>query len=201
VIQQAGQNKGLGKSQVPYCLIRVTDYGAPEGTVIFDAKGGMLAGDIQPITISDLHEASDSGTEELILEFLTPLRIKKYGAIQEDANRINFGLLIDLLLRRLDSLSLFHCEQEWVPNNLLRETAQEVRVSSTDMHFHKLQRYSLRRQRKLSLGGLVGTMTFCGETLGQFLPILKMGSYVHVGVGSAFGLGRYHVKQPAHQQG
>jgi hypothetical protein len=199
VIQQAGQNKGLGKSQVPYRLTRVTDYGTQNGNVIFNAERGMLSADVEPITLSDLHEPSDAGTEELSLEFITPLRIKKYGAIQENARRIDFSVLIDLLLRRLQALSLFHCGREWAPNNIPCEVAREVQVSATDLRLQKLQRYSARQQRKLPLDGLVGTITFRGS-IGQFLPLIKMGSFVHVGAGTAFGLGRYHLKQPSLQQ-
>lgn len=192
-IQQAGRNKGLGKSQVPYGLTRVVDCGTPDSTVIFDAKNGMRSADIQPITLSDLYKPNDAGTEELSLEFITPLRIKKYGAIQEDTSRVNFRVLMDLLWRRLSSLSLFHCGREWVPNNIPCEVVREVQVCSTDLRLQKLQRYSARQQRKLSLDGLVGTITFRGS-MGTFLPLIRMGSFVHIGAGTAFGLGKYHLK-------
>jgi len=189
-IEEASKKQGLGKSRVPYHLTKVTSCAGSDAAVIFDAERGVVSEAVQPITLNDLYDQSDTDVDELTLEFLTPLRIKKYGKIQKDESRINFYLFMNLLLGRLDSLSLFHFTHQWAPNCTLRELAREVEVSAMDLHLQKLQRYSTRREQKLSLDGLVGKITFRGP-LRQFLPILKMGTYVHVGAGTAFGLGKY----------
>ena len=40
--------------------------------------------------------------------------------------------------------------------------------------------------------GLVGTISFAGN-LGAFLPVLRLGEYLHIGAGTAFGLGHYRL--------
>ena len=40
------------------------------------------------------------------------------------------------------------------------------------------------------LGGVVGQITYCGN-LQEFLPLRRLGEYIHVGKGTSFGLGKY----------
>ena len=129
---------------------------------------------------------------QVTLEFLTPLRIKKYGDYQEEGKRIEFAPLIDLLLGRIEALSFFHCGEEWAPSEQLREEARKVKVVGKNLSLQRLERYSNRRQQKLPLHGLLGTITFAGE-LAEFLPFLRLGEYIHLGAGTAFGLGRYRL--------
>ncbi|MDR2218961.1 MAG: CRISPR system precrRNA processing endoribonuclease RAMP protein Cas6 [Methylobacillus sp.] len=53
-------------------------------------------------------------------------------------------------------------------------------------------RYSSRQQRKMVLGGMVGTRKLSGD-LTPFLPFLHIGQWLHVGKGATFGLGGYHL--------
>ena len=47
------------------------------------------------------------------------------------------------------------------------------------------------------LGGFVGraTFTFDGADLEQFLPLILLGKYIHVGKGTSFGLGKYEISK------
>jgi hypothetical protein len=45
----------------------------------------------------------------------------------------------------------------------------------------------------MTLGGFVGTATFASD-LGAFMPFLRLGEAVHIGEGTAFGLGRYRIE-------
>ncbi len=45
----------------------------------------------------------------------------------------------------------------------------------------------------MKLGGLLGPVTFRGP-VEAFLPLLHLGSWVHIGKNTTFGLGRYHVE-------
>lgn len=51
---------------------------------------------------------------------------------------------------------------------------------------------SARHDAHMTLGGFVATATFAGD-LAPFAPFLRLGAMVHVGKGTAFGLGKYRL--------
>ena len=44
----------------------------------------------------------------------------------------------------------------------------------------------------MSLGGVTGTVSYEGD-ISDFMLLLKLGEYVHVGKGTSFGLGKYEI--------
>lgn len=70
----------------------------------------------------------------------------------------------------------------------------EVRVVASDLRWHDWERYSARQQTRMALGGFVGRITFAGP-LGPWVPLLKLGEVLHVGKGTAFGLGKYRLNE------
>ncbi len=57
------------------------------------------------------------------------------------------------------------------------------------------ERYSARPETRMLMGGFVGTAAFAGE-LAEFLPLLRLGEWVHVGKGTVMGLGLYRLTVP-----
>ncbi len=41
------------------------------------------------------------------------------------------------------------------------------------------------------MGGVLGEVTYEGDAIGEFLPLLVLGSWVNMGKGTSFGLGNY----------
>jgi hypothetical protein len=160
--------------------------------VIFQAEVGIVRDDVQAITLADVQHPGDSEVQQVTLELLTPLRVKKYGDYQASGERLEFVTLIDLLLGRLEALSLFHCGDAWAPNTALREAARSVQVVAKHLTLQRLERYSNRHHQKLPLHGVIGTLSFAGN-LAPFLPLLRLGTYLHIGAGTAFGLGHYRL--------
>jgi hypothetical protein len=192
VLDEAGK-QGIGRARALYRLALVTDGSRAEGVVIFDADDRILRDDFHAVRLEDLQRQGDERIEHVTLELLTPLRVKKYGSYQDTGERMEFVTLMDLLLGRIQALTLFHCGGQWVPSERLRGKARNVRMVDKNLHLQRLERYSNRRQQKLPMHGILGTMTFAGE-LAEFLPLLRMGEYIHIGSGTAFGLGHYQMR-------
>jgi hypothetical protein len=191
VVQETG-NRGLGRARVPYRLVLVSDGSTPDGPVIYRAEEGIVRDVVQPVTLADLQAPGDAQVKQVRLELLTPLRVKKYGAYQEAGQRIAFHTILDLLLGRLEALTVCHCGAPWTPQEALRNAASHVHVVAKHLTLQRLERYSNRHQQTLPLHGLFGSLSFAGQ-LAPFLPLLRMGQYVHIGAGTAFGLGRYQL--------
>ena len=191
VVQETGKS-GLGRARVPYRLLTVTDGSRADGPMIFQAEAGIVRDDVQAITLADLQRPSDAEVHQVTLELLTPLRVKKYGDYQASGARLEFVTLIDLLLGRIEALSLFHCGDAWAPNTALWEAARSVQVVTKHLALQRLERYSNRQHQKLPLHGVIGTLSFAGN-LAPFLPLLRLGAYLHIGAGTAFGLGHYRL--------
>ena len=100
--------------------------------------------------------------------------------------------MIDLLLGRLEALAVFHCGAAWTPQEALRDAARQVYIVAKNLTLQRLERYSNRHRQTLPMHGLLGTLSFAGP-LAPFLPMLRMGQYIHIGAGTAFGLGRYRL--------
>ena len=78
VVQETGKD-GLGRARVPYRLLTVTDGGRADGSVIFQAEAGIVRDNVQAITLADVQHPGDNAVQQVTLELLTPLRVKKYG--------------------------------------------------------------------------------------------------------------------------
>ncbi len=125
------------------------------------------------------------------LELLTPLRLISAERL---ADAVPFSLLVRSLLRRLAHLSYFHCggDPRPVPFREWIGLAGAVRVVEHSLRWQDWARYSSRQQTTMTLGGLLGTITYEGP-VGPFLPLLRLGEVTHVGKGTSFGLGRYRI--------
>jgi len=195
-LEQLGQ-RGLGARRIACELGSVdgwidgrqwTLYGPEDRTPrSADAFENMLALPLRPCTAS----SQPSATERVSIEFLTPLRVRHNARL---ANELPFHVLFRSLLRRLAHLSYFHCGgdpsalafREWI------DLALAIKTVKHDLRWFDWERYSNRQQTTMSMGGLIGHVTFEGN-LAAFLPFLKAGEIIHAGKGTSFGLGRFRL--------
>ncbi|MBI3013679.1 MAG: CRISPR system precrRNA processing endoribonuclease RAMP protein Cas6 [Candidatus Tectomicrobia bacterium] len=127
------------------------------------------------------------------IEFLTPTRLKFENRLASD---LEFHILIRNLLRRLSTLSYFHCGQRLdLDFRGLIQRAQAVEAVAKDLRWVEWQRYSARQETTMLMGGFVGSAQFRGA-LDEFLPLLRLGEWVHVGKGTVFGLGLFKLALP-----
>ncbi len=180
---------GIGRGKAGFELVDVVCNG--EG--IYDAGTRTLGS----YSSSDLNISfpapSGAVSEPLTLRFLTPTRIVYGGRLTFD---LEFHVLVRNLLRRLSLLSYFHCDAEpadWDFREIIRK-AESVRVKSRSLGWHDWERYSARQKTRMKMGGFVGEATFEGDT-GPFMDLVRAGEVLHVGKGTAFGLGRFMIVQ------
>lgn len=186
---------GIGKGKAKYELRDVTC----DGTVIYDSTSRTLGSFAsEPLSIDfPLYVLNESSAvaltqpEQISISFLTPTRILFNGHLTLD---LEFHVFVRNLLRRLALLSYFHCDGDPAGMDFKGaiEKAKEVHVKVRNLRWFDWERYSGRQDTRMKLGGFVGTITFEG-LIGPFLPIIQAGEILHVGKGTAFGLGKYGV--------
>lgn len=105
-----------------------------------------------------------------------------------------FAPFFSTLLRRLTQLCAVHGEiRPQVDARALMDAARQIELSAVDLSWQPLARYSSRQKRKIPLGGLLGSFQIHGD-LTPLWPWLWAGQYLHVGKGTAMGLGRYRIE-------
>lgn len=71
--------------------------------------------------------------------------------------------------------------------------ARQVEVVSADSRWREIKRYSNRQRSYMLLGGGVGSITYRGDNLAEFLPLLRYCETTHLGKQTTFGLGRIKI--------
>jgi len=155
---------------------------------------------IKPFTPSLLNfESSILNSEEILsfessilnLSFITPTRIIYKGHLTIN---LEFHILIRQILRRLSLLSYFHCgidPSQWDFKGII-EKSRQVIVKQRNLTWYDWERYSFRQDTRMKMGGFVGEITFEGN-IEPFMPLIRAGEVLHVGKGTAFGLGKYEI--------
>ncbi|MEW6586642.1 MAG: CRISPR system precrRNA processing endoribonuclease RAMP protein Cas6 [Nitrospirota bacterium] len=179
---------GIGKGKAKYELRDVSC----DGKKIYDSKSKTLKS-FEPSSLSLNHSMSLRGEAEAIsLSFLTPTRILYDGHLTLD---LEFHMLIRNLLRRLSLLYYFHCNGDpsgWDFKGII-EKAKDVKVKKSDLRWYDWERYSGRQETRIKMGGFVGDIAFEGE-ISPFMSLIRAGEVLHVGKGTAFGLGKYSIQ-------
>jgi hypothetical protein len=193
----------------PYFIVAFEDLGRRgigpgRGRFRLEEVVGVAPGLEVPVYVGGTHQFVGSGvtltatdvcldgseTESVEVEFLTPARLKYADHLTA---QVEFHVLVRALLRRMSSLQYFHCgEALELDFKAFIDEAQAVRVESRKLRWVDWQRYSTRKEERMSLGGVVGSVSYRGA-LGRFMPLLRLGEYVHVGKQTSFGLGQMRV--------
>lgn len=182
--------KGIGQGRGKYDLLQVEGIGLDNESVqIYHNKTQTLTGNYPIIQAGQLNPQRFASLKTT-LSLHTPLRFRFDGHITD---KIEFHVLIRNLLRRISSLSYFHCgEKLEIDFKGLIEKATAVKLIKSDTHWFDWKRYSTRQEEWMSLGGVTGTISYEGDISDSML-LLRLGEYVHVGKGTSFGLGKYEI--------
>ena len=184
-----GLGKGAQDGQGRFALTAVRMEHVPDAPPLYDERDKTLR---QPGTLPHLAlEKTGQPVRELIVELLTPLRIKKDNRLLQTTP--DFTDLVRAALRRISMLEKHYGEKppELDYHDLIRQ-AETVSLRDAAIRWRDHKRYSNRQQQDMALGGLVGSLRFEGE-LAPFLPLLRYCEAVNLGKQTAFGLGKIRV--------
>lgn len=177
--------RGIGNTRTPFRI----DHVKVSGKSIYNPESKKITKDFPVVKGSDFLSVKHSG-ETLSIEIETPLRLKFEKKFQK---HLSFEMIIRNLLRRIQLLSAIHCKgPSRVDFTHLIAASQEVKNLNSHIHWQQMNRFSFRQERTLGMGGISGRLEFEGE-FAPFLPYLKIGEYLHLGKGTAFGLGKIKV--------
>ncbi len=181
--------RGVGRQRGRYHLERVESlWGEGDYRLIYD--GRYLLNDYEIKTSEDISkEVSPYDSQRITLKFLTPTRILVNGHLTR--KEMDFSAFTSRLAGRISLLSQCHCGENADFGDLLKK-AESVKTSRVNLGWQEPERYSSRQKTRMKMGGFVGEITFEGE-LKEFMPLIKLGEYIHIGNATAFGLGKYEI--------
>lgn len=188
--ERLGERYGLGKGRGRFTVESVR-WLAPAGepVVIYRGAERTLYSAFHLLNVHELAGLAEAEPgDSLTLRFLTPTRLVYGGSL---ADSLDFHVLLRVLLRRLSNLAYFHCGTDLqLDFRGLIAAAEQIRTLTSRLRWYDWERYSSRQDVRMKMGGLLGQVTYAGD-LQPFIPLLRLGSYVHVGKGTSFGLGKY----------
>jgi len=156
---------------------------------IYSSEDEMIYNQILPITFKDCAERTGFDKKRVIIKFITPTRIKYQSKYLFD--NLPFPTLIQSLTLRINALSIFHCNGEWDESlRDLRKTAEVVKIAESSLRKKSVRRYSSRQRKQDTLSGFIGDVVYEGDLM-EFLPLLVLGQFIHVGSDCVFGCGKY----------
>jgi len=187
---EVGMGRGRGRFQVEEVVAEhpLTGHWAPV------YRGGKPLACATDLTLSyeELAAAcAGANADDLLVEFVTPTRLVADGRLVE---RPSFQQLVRAALRRISSLSYFHCGNRWEADfQGMVATAERVETAATDLRWVDWERYSSRQETRMKLGGVVGSARYRGP-VSVFLPLLLAAGVVHLGKACSFGNGKLRVR-------
>jgi len=183
---------GIGKERGHYVLDSVySENSTGKKKKIYHQDSKELTSPYRDITLEAMIKDIDTDTGTVRCRFVTPTRLQYEGEI---SSRLDFHILIRNLLRRISLLAYFHCGMKLdVDFAGLIERAKKVETIQHRTERYDWTRWSNRQQRRMTLPGQVGSVTYTGE-LREFMPFLVLGQYTHVGKNATFGLGKYEIE-------
>ena len=181
---------GVGMENGTADLIRVVHCGVGlniENSEIYRSDKGSILPHNQKIDF-DPGRGIDSYPGNITLRFTTPLCLELDGHTLSLEN-LDAQTLLRSLVQRVSLAAEYYSEvsiSDWT--SLIEKDA--VLHDSKKMLWVEWARYSTRPDQKPNLGGALGEWTLSGD-LADFILYLKLGEWLHVGKGAAFGQGKY----------
>ncbi|NLW30346.1 MAG: CRISPR system precrRNA processing endoribonuclease RAMP protein Cas6 [Fibrobacter sp.] len=179
-------SQGLGKERIRYELKTVR---AGE-KVVYDNSSDEI--DMQFAKDKLDIKQGKAQTGRCVLNFYSPMILRKNGRIVDGYDSHAF---FSTLMRRITSLFVIHCDGENFDDlkPLLKLWEEKIKAQTSLKRVHK-SRFSTRQNRRIKYDGFTGEVILEGD-LGTFMPFLNAGEILSVGKNTAFGYGKYKIKE------
>ncbi|MGC8976042.1 MAG: CRISPR system precrRNA processing endoribonuclease RAMP protein Cas6 [Candidatus Ratteibacteria bacterium] len=175
-------NEGIGKEREKFIIDEISQ--------IYPVVKKIFKFTSEKIEIPEIKkvEYKKGNLGKIKLKFITPAKIKHYGKL---ISIPEFHMLIKAILRRTYLILKYWCDFDGkIDFNEIIERSKEIKISKCDLRWYDYERYSTRQKERLKHGGIIGEIEYKGE-IGDFLPLLEVGSHIHIGKNTSFGLGHY----------
>lgn len=186
---------GIGLNRGRFSLGRLEALTADALESIYDPQTHMVSNVDAFIRGEDILRCTEKfDPHEVTIRFLTPTRIK-YNPTQErggsEVVRVpEFHHLLRRLRDRMNALSSTYCGKPLeIDFQGIAERARAVKTTRVSLRWTERTRKSVHDQ-----SGFLGRITYRGP-IGEFLPLLLLGEYLHVGEDAVFGHGWYEMEE------
>lgn len=189
------QGIGLGRGRYRIARVSLRNEDGNDVVEVYSGRDNVVRP--SPICITDKDccrlaaERCPTHTRHLTVRFLTPTHLKADGKL---VTRPDFHHLIKRLRDRINALAHFYCGDALdIDFKAFGARAEAVRTVSCHVRWEDRDRRSWKTGLAHDMGGFVGEATYEGE-LEEFLPLLILGQYTHVGKYAVWGNGQYEVR-------
>ncbi|MCP1137378.1 CRISPR system precrRNA processing endoribonuclease RAMP protein Cas6 [Paenibacillus polysaccharolyticus] len=173
---------GIGAERKPFELIDILQ-GNQYGSIW---QGGKM--DIEAATLENISAfAQQDQAFWCSTQFLTPVRIRRGGALVQE---INVPTIIRSITRRVQTLTERYGGHINEATSIQAcELASEIQLGSSALFLNQMHRYSSRKKDSVDWSGMLGALNFEGE-LTPLTPWLNAARILHIGRNSTFGCGQ-----------
>ena len=146
----------------------------------------------QPVPFSIDKIAVQPVKNRIGLRLDNPLRLRENGNLLQTPPEFSF--LVGRLAQRIALLAHFHCGAPWPEPELnALKVTNGIHISEANVQMADWRRYSGTQDTTMNFDGLTGQITYEGEGLNNWMPLLTLGSFLHAGSTATFGLGKYSI--------
>ena len=182
--QVAREGLGPGRARADIVAVDQLDLSGLTVARVFEGERVRMGELTAPIAM-DLSDVPGR-VEQVRVRFVTPTELKSGHQVVE---RPEFGILFGRLRDRISTLRTLYGDGPLeIDFRALGQRAAEVRIQRCELQKAAVDRFSTRTGQRHFLGGFVGEVEYEGN-LDEFMPYLRLSSWVGVGRQTVWGKG------------
>lgn len=190
---------GIGPARTRFEVEAVVCIDAADmtGPTVFERGSDLVRPLRLPLRARDLTRPGDAAARRVRVRFLTPVDLRSENeapsGLHGDAP--SFGTLIRRARNRATALATFFGEQQISHDpRAAADLADRVTLTRSEVTRAEMVRRSSRTGQRHPIGGVVGSVLYEGEGIGELMPWLRIAEVIGVGKHATFGNGRIAVE-------